>query len=115
MFVKSFTFSKLAKIPDTMEKEINDFLRDVNFKFASHSESPSKGRLVVSIYYDLEAKGNVEATILKSGNVESLDKATNEVIRERDFKFATQSYSQGNLYSIIYTSKKVKNGSKKEK
>jgi len=116
MFVKSFMFSKLAKTPITMSEKINDFLKDVNFKFATHTENQQKGSLVVTVYYTLENVGLTTATVIKSGNVETLDESLQLAIDEKDLRFSTQSYAQGNIYSIVYTQPKSnKNGNKKAK
>ena len=115
MFVKSFMFSKLAKTPTSMTETLNEFLKDVNFKFATQSENSHKGSLIVSIYYNLENVGKVSASVIKSGNAETLDQEVQKVIEDRELRFSTQSFAQGNIYSICYTQEKTKSGGKKAK
>lgn len=116
MKVRSFHFSKLNKVPEEMEISLSDALKQKGFVTAVQSENASKGFLQVTLFFDEGGQDNVICKVFKTGSLSGLDEQVKIASEGLRLIHATQSYAQGNVFTILYLKKidkRLKNDKKK--
>lgn len=114
MEVKVFSFNKTEKSPSIIEKAINDFLEGKAFKFCSQSESSTKGKFYLSLFYE-NNKSNIKARVFKNTKPQILQDEVNEFLKEgHTMRWSCQSSSTSNVFLVVFYESRKANGDKKE-
>ena len=106
MLSKIFTYSRIERVPEKIEDKINDFLEGKTFKFATLSESSTKGQFYVTVFYDVEP-GNIRLKAFRDSSKERIDICMNEFLSTGvGMKFASQCSSSNTMTMLIFYSPK---------
>ena len=115
MLSKIFAYSKIERTPAKIEDRINEFLEGKSFKFATLSESQTRGQFFVTVFYD-NKKSNIKVKAFRDVNKDRLDKVMNEFLSaDVEMKFANQCSTSNNVTILIFYSPKKANDTGKEK
>lgn len=106
MIIKSFPFFKSDKTTQNMETKLNSFLEKNAFKFATHIESPSTKKVIVSLFADPVSEGkksSIKAKVFRATELSRLEEEVNSFLSgEVKMKFSTQSFVENSLTTIIF-------------
>lgn len=106
MITKTFTFSRIEKSSELIEKKLNDFLEKHDFKYAVQNESAIKGKMAVSLFCN-EKPGKVRAKVFKDGDFKNIDEDINTFLEKNAMKFVTQSFIGSTALTIIFYTNKT--------
>lgn len=113
--MEMLAFTKVEKNPKTIEERINNFLEGKTFKWATQSESTTKGKFFISIFYD-NKKSNIKAKVFKDMNKNSLNEKVNEFLDTGvNMKFATQSSSTSAIFLVVFYEPRKGSGKEDQK
>lgn len=98
---KTLSFSKVEKSITKIDNDLNAILEKVTFKFATHNQSQTKGKMIVTLFFD-EKPGKVRAKAFKGQSHRDLDDIVNEFIADKKVQFVTQNFIGSSIYTIIY-------------
>lgn len=100
---KTLSFSKIEKTITKIDTDLNNILKDVTFKFATQNQSYSKGKMVVTLFFEPKA-GKIRAKSFKDQNEKKLDELVNDFISDKKVVFTTQTFIGSSIYTIVFYS-----------
>ena len=102
MRTKIFTFNKAQKLPDEMEKKINEGLLTGQFKYANQVEMPDTARIVLTVFMGDEAS-TVKCKVFRETEYGLIEKKLNAFLETGiKMKFCTQSCTGGTVIAILF-------------
>jgi hypothetical protein len=104
MISKTFAFSKIQKTTDNIEKSLNDFLKEHEFKYATQNESSLKGKFIITLFGE-EGKSTLKVKAFKGQDFVDLDKKVNAFLSKVKMKFVTQTFVGSSVYTIVFYDK----------
>lgn len=116
MKLKIFEINKIEKKSDIIEEKINSFLNGKTFKFATQSEGIVNSKIYISVFYEEGKQSNTKAKCFKSCNASDVEKLANEFFKNDEIimKWAVQTSTKSNIFSIIFYDLKAVNEKKDE-
>lgn len=110
MRVKVFNWTKSGKSPVGMEEEINNFIKDKFLMQVVQNESPSTGRVTLSLFYlngTKERKPNSEVRVIRTQGHNNLQEEINKELHgiKKSILTVTQSFSANTIVSMIFYEK----------
>jgi hypothetical protein len=95
-------FGKTEKSPQVMEREINDLLSKSTFKFATQTEIPTSGKILVSLFTD-EGESKVKAKVFRESFVQKLEKQINDFLATGvKMKLFTKTCVGNTILAVMY-------------
>lgn len=101
MLSKTFVFNRIQKTVTKIEEDLNKYLEEVEFKYATQNESTAKGKFIVTIFGN-KKKGTIRAKVFKDQYVDKIDIEVNKFLAKHGMKFATQTFVGSSVYTIIF-------------
>lgn len=99
----SLEFYKSQKTPNFMQEKVNAILSKEQFKFAIQNESPTTGKVLLSLFTDDKIdKVSVTSKVFRHSVVRDIKKDMDKFLEETSakMKFCTQSFV-GNLITTV--------------
>ena len=88
-----------------MEISLNAAIKGNKFVDAVQSENASKGFLQITLFFDSYGESNVSCKVFKTGSLSGLDEKIIEAAEGLQILKATQTYAQGNVFTVLYLKK----------
>ena len=98
-----------------MEISLNEAMKGQRFLTAVQSENASKGYLQVALFLGEDGLKNVECRVFKTGSLTQFQDVAEKKCEGYDLIHATQTYAQGNVFTILYVKRKSENGNGKKR
>lgn len=88
-----------------MEISLNTAIKNNRFVEAVQSENASKGFLQITLFFDSYGESNVSCRVFKTGSLSGLDDKIIEASEGMRVLKSTQTYAQGNVFTVLYLKK----------
>lgn len=106
MLSKTFVFNRIQKTVDNIEDDLNHFLKDNEFKFATQNESVAKGKFIVTVVA-VKGKSSIRCKVFKDQVAAKVDAKVNTFLSKNGMKFMTQTFVGSNIYTIVFFDSKA--------
>ena len=101
MQANTLAFNKVQRTTVQMEEAINTYLQDKSLKFASISESATKGKMFLSLFTS-NGGPQILAKVFRDRDVKNVNDKVNEFLKSVQMKLAVQCSSTSYMTLIVF-------------